>query len=579
MREFDDVLGGMHPVAANKRPGRKKKDKKKKDKSATGGKATREATTERQSAVKTATEQVKTGKTVPDAVLAATPAEAAPSPVAGRAPVAREEPRKASKSTRPAMSDVLGELERLRTELREQREARAALETRLRDAEARLRQAETHRAVPPAVAAPKPALDDLGIFAPPAPPSAKPAPEEFAALETWLMEAELRSSDAAGAFAKPGGVSVPRVLLEDLSEGELAAKLASTKLAVEAAEARASYNARQVKKLTEELAEARAAQIRSEARIRVLESRIQQAQARTELFGKYVEESPAEPAQESLPWVFEGLEASPALEEEEAAGPDAVSATAAPAGDLATEAIAPSAAETGVQGAEPAYQAPLEESAAVAAEAEGLGLELGPPLEEAPIEEKELLTTAAETEASDELAAALEAWGAEEPKMTPAASGITTESEPSLESRAVSPIAAQVESEADLRAETAREETKAPGLEPVAGLDLEVSPPGKPAEQGPSLADALEGWGQDIEEAELTLTKAESEPAVSVESSSRKAGPGSMAEALGVWGGMQPEAPREEAPEQEAAPPQEKGKKTGKEAMVDALLRFMGPGS
>jgi uncharacterized coiled-coil protein SlyX len=59
------------------------------------------------------------------------------------------------------------------------------------------------------------------------------------------------------------------------------------RMAVEAAEARASHNARQVTKLTEELAETRVAYMRAEARIRALEEKVRHAQARAELLDSY----------------------------------------------------------------------------------------------------------------------------------------------------------------------------------------------------------------------------------------------------------------------------------------------------
>ncbi|MBP8129659.1 MAG: hypothetical protein KA184_08750 [Candidatus Hydrogenedentes bacterium] len=569
MREFDDVLGGMHPVAANKRPGKKKKEKKK-DKGASGGKGTPKTAAGRKAGSKALAAQPGADLFAAEAAPAAVPAEAAPAPDAAPEAVAHEDKPKAVRSARPAMTDVQGEIQRLRAELQEQREARAALETRLRDAETRLRQAESHRvsasAPAPPATAPKPGLQDLGIFAPPAPPG-KSSPAEFTALETWFMEAELRTSAAAGALAKPAGAQVSPALLQDLSDSELAARLASTRLAVEAAEARAAYNARQVKKLTEELAEARAAQIRSEARIRALEGRVQQTQARAGLLGKYVEERISEPAQEPLPWELDSLKPFAAPEPE----PQAADATQEPE----------------------IQEGPAVEAAA--ARAENLGLELGPPLEQEPIKEPETPAAVADV-TPDDLAAVLESWGREGPEPAPVPGG-----EPPAPS-----LDAATESEAEPQPDVMREEPSGPAP------DLKTAAEAEPAASEPLLADVLAGWGQDVSEAELSVMEPERETAPEsglepeftrarapepspeaepvsggeaapapeqVAEPQRKDGSGSMAEALGIWGGMQAEPAREEPPGRETPPPREVGKKSGKDAMVDALLRFMGPGS
>ncbi|HNR29808.1 MAG TPA: hypothetical protein PKI11_02865 [Candidatus Hydrogenedentes bacterium] len=512
MREFDELLGGLHPVAANKRPGKKKE--KKKVKRAASGKAAAETATAKGAAAKKADRRPKSVKKPP---------EPAP-PVATRAtsaPVAKTPPAPPAKPARPAVTNVIGELDRLRAELLEQREVRAALETRLREAESRLRQAEAYQAAPASAPAPEAGLHDLGIFAPPAAAAKKPT-AEFAAFETWLMEAELRTSDAEGEFKQSPGVSRAALMPEDLADSQMAAQLSSTRLAIEAAEARAAYNARQVKKLTEELAEARAAQIRAEARIRALEGRVQQAQTQAGLLDKFVE--PEALAHEPPPWALDRLEQPIAVEEE------------------AVE------------------EAAVVEEEAVEAEAEH-GLEIGPRLDESPIAPLESAPVVEEAEVADELAAALEEWGMQESEAIAVAE---------TEEAAPSPTA-----EADVGARLPGEEEGEAEAETPSAPSLEIE------RDEASLAEALEDWGKEVAEEEPPPSAPSVEPPPEAKPR-RHTGRESMAEALGLWGGRAPshdDAEASEQPREEGQPPSDAEKKSGKDAMVDALLRFMGPGS
>lgn len=590
MRERDSFFGGVQPVLASKRPGKKKKEKKQ-ERPATaaspGAKSARpHARKPTAEALETAPEQAAVAgqEMLPELAISESPPimEKPPRESLAKAPAATHQ--NAAKTT-PKVSD---ELARLRAELHEQREARAALETRLREAEVRLKQAESlAAAVPkrPAVAAPVAVstahtLDDFGIFAPPAATVAKGAPVVIEALETWLMEADLRANDAEGALAH-AVAPVAALLIDALPESELSGKMASTRLALEAAEARAAHNARQVKKLTEELAEARAAQIRAEARIRAVEGRLHQAEARAGLLDKYVEEPEPEPV--SLAWPIEALEtATRPVEPQKPAATVTIEETP----ELLEEAEPPE------EELELFYPEPGESADPEAVSVES-SLALGPPLGVAPIGSEE--TAPAETDGEYDLGAALEAWGADEttntvPEMPGAPDSVESPIEPA-------PAARTHETTEPENLEAALSDWGAVDDEEVSTGDrvLPVTVPDLPEEiaSGAVLEketpdDALSAWGTPEEaESEPLPTESEPELAAILPERASPASRESLLEALHMWSdkSVPRSAPAAEPVTEAASVPtqvaenEDVKKKSGKEAMVDALLRFMGPGS
>lgn len=635
MRDWDPFFGGLEPLAANKRPSKKKEKKKEKPAAGKGSaakKSVRAAAAAEPDAVSKAeppaakpTAAAPRSKSAAEksgpahAKAAAKPpapvetpvAEIAPEPVAPvvvePAPVVEPPPQPVAEPApvaRPAMPDVMGELARLRAELQEQRNARTTLEQRLREAETRLREAEASVAPP---APPRPPVAEVVPIAPAATAELdvlalqvasragdgkKIALQEF---ETWFMEAELRLP--AEAQETPKRIEVPAALFMDGgAEGQATAKLASMRLSMEAAEARAAHNARQVKRLTEELAEARSAQIRAEARIRVLEEKVRHAQARTELLSSLVEqaeEAEAEPA--PLPWPVDMPSETPVAE----AAPEPVwtPPAAEPAPVQESWTLEELSAAPELEEIEPAAEAPEEID----------GIELGASLDEEPI--ASLRDSAVET--LGELASALELWGAEpvsaeaapQPAVEAPAAAV---SEPAA-SEDLSGMASLEDAlsawgggviEAPAPAQTAAPEPPPaqvePEIAPTSSRELETAPPA-PA---PDLVSAPEMPEETVTPvaadvaADVEPIEAVSAPVEAPAAKPEPAKPRSMAEALGLWGGLetpesasQPAAKREtvkqpEPPAQpEPAAADKSGRKTGKEAMVEALLRFMGPNS
>ena len=588
MRERDKLFGGVQPALNSRHAGKKKKEKKRErsaaDTAALPETPVSESPSPEPKPAKKADKHHKVQETLPG-MAESENRQQTPEPAQQSAAPTRKHPA-------PDMSNVATELARLREELKEQRDARAALESRLRQTEARLKEAEAQAATTPrpqrlpaaeprpsAAATVTPTIDDMGIFAPAAAPVAKTAPVVLEALETWLMEAELRAGGAAGVLGH-AAEPIPTLFLESAPEGELAGRMASTRLALEAAEARAAHNARQVKKLTEELAEARAAQMRAEARIRALENRLNQTEKRAGLLDRRVEEEESESRLDSLSLSIDTLRETAresefldtahltAYEEEtsllEEPGPpeeelELLPDTAAPSGDTLS----------------------LIEGDAASADT-GIGA-----LEEA--------VPGTDEEDDSDLSSALAAWGAQADEAAPPAAA----PRPS-ESLTIEPVIS-----------TQPEEQEALGLEEALSgwgaledADLaaeEVETPDLPPEMGEEEVSAPESSEEPQLEplaapsAELVQTEAAGGPATteSVPEPAPELKPETPApprrerllEALNMWNVQQPVAVAEKrgkearAPQEEAATAGESKKKTGKEAMVDALLRFMGPES
>lgn len=594
MRERDNFFGGVHPVLASKRPSKKKKEKKHERPAAdSGAKAVRSHA--RKPAVKAAGAVSAQAAAAEQELLPETAAaepvhtEAKPAKTLAAAAPSAGAPQHAVKA-QPKVSD---DLARLRAELQEQREARAALEVRLREAEARLKDAErlaesAPKPKPPAEMAPAavsapPTLDDFGLFTPPAASAQKGAPVVIEALETWLLEAELRANDASGALDHATAPATA-LLIDALPESELAGKMASTWLALEAAEARATHNARQVKKLTEELAEARAAQIRAEARIRAVETRLRQAEARAGLLDKYVEEPEPEPV--TFAWPMDALETKErTLEPEKPAA--AVSSDNAP--DLLQEKEPPE------EDFDLFYPEPSDSIPADITTAES-SLALGPPLDEAPIELE--TRPADEAAAEDDLAAALEAWGADGDSGSVSVTPLTLNE---TDRMAAPPPAAETHEDAaagDLEAALsgwgAVGEDEMAITEPASPISAPEAQPASAIETVPdteSLDDALSPRGTP-EAPELEPLSAEAAPEAEAQppempERASTASRESLLEALQMWTGNQAPASTPAAAQATSSTPAAEPepevaditKKSGKEAMVEALLRFMRPGS
>jgi hypothetical protein len=185
----------------------------------------------------------------------------------------------------------------LQAELAAERQRRAALEARLAELEASLASLR---------GGPKKTADDLAAFSLHHALAAKADDgEERAALESWLLESELRIEDRERAERI---TTAPLPLLVEQTPRALSDKLAATSLAMEAAEQRAQHNAQQVKRLTEELMAARAEQIRTASRLRDLEERL----SRTEHHAAYAPPVADWPRPDhSLPLPLEDVGASP----------------------------------------------------------------------------------------------------------------------------------------------------------------------------------------------------------------------------------------------------------------------------
>ncbi|MBI2434909.1 MAG: hypothetical protein HYV26_18805, partial [Candidatus Hydrogenedentes bacterium] len=172
----------------------------------------------------------------------------------------------------PASASTLGNaaetVETLLRELSEERKARARLESRLQQVERELRQAQTaaddsaRTAAQGRLELASLAVRDEKLMV------RKP---DYSGLEVWLAEARLRADDAAGLLAPASSPLETLTVMARLTGVGKDDTLASARTAIDAAEARAAYNASQVKRLTEELAAARAEQMRTAARLREIE--------------------------------------------------------------------------------------------------------------------------------------------------------------------------------------------------------------------------------------------------------------------------------------------------------------------
>jgi hypothetical protein len=234
-------------------------------------------------------------------------------------------------------------LSRLESALDSERRQREQLEHRLRDAERRLEKAlataDTHNDAALLALKSQLAIEMSAVAA-------------RAELEHSLLELEFLAQAAIEAESTPASppaqkvihyVQVPAASAPAAAPApppDWDAKLAAAQMAIEAAEARASHNALQVRKLTEELAAARAEQIRLASDMRNLRERIQGSPT---LSAKLAPSSPAPLSIDDA--IQEGLDAPVALEAASADDTDQIVARdSGRAGDLLEE-LASSLAE------------------------------------------------------------------------------------------------------------------------------------------------------------------------------------------------------------------------------------------
>jgi hypothetical protein len=205
----------------------------------------------------------------------------APAALPVPADVAPQPPAPLPAATIPLEPD---EVRLLREALQAERSARAAMELRLRGLEEELQAARRPRPTPTsAVLTP----EDLGVVtlhAMAAP--AKPSADDRAFFESWVIEANMRADAELAAHTVPSAPSLipviaegrPSVAESSVAQDRLLRKLTSAREALDSAEAKAAHNAAQVKKLTAELAAARAEHMRTTTRLRGLEARLAQAE-------------------------------------------------------------------------------------------------------------------------------------------------------------------------------------------------------------------------------------------------------------------------------------------------------------
>lgn len=199
------------------------------------------------------------------------------------------------------------ELTRLHAALESEQRNRTRLENRLEDLEARLQQvlATTDGAAAEA-AREELALHDLRAQL----QFELEIQEQQEVLETWMLEATLRADDKARAIqrpARPVQQPIPQPLYHEPPVSVAPAalppddRLREANLAMEAAEARAAHNASQVRKLTEELAAARADQMRTSARLKELSARLDMTETTIDAPANRYLDLPAAPDVEA-PW-------------------------------------------------------------------------------------------------------------------------------------------------------------------------------------------------------------------------------------------------------------------------------------
>lgn len=506
------------------------------------------------------------------------------------------------------------DLDKLREELAAERRTRAWLESRLEELELRLRRSQAaERSMQNAAA--RDQVSVLGLHAPSVAESAGESDREE--LDLWLQVAAMTAEAAPVAALAPAARVEPiQVVREPVADRRYEEKLAEARAAMEQAEARAAHQAAQMRRLTEELAASRAEQMRALGRIQELEKKLVRIEAQADLLDSTVSErvvdkgapefelpaetmAPLQPVKPGLVYTETeaGVQLSPAEPEVEDETPG-----------LSLEEFEPKA---------------YPREAQPAAEAEGGSLEdaLSDLFGEVPSENDvaiEPLAAAAEatnapSESMDALADALEVWGGGPAEVFEQSAQPAPEAEAAalrgmggddddpfsglasaLETLTSAPIEAPAEETQpavaaeydpfgglaaameDLGEETVVEELAAE--EPVETHDADAVEEEQPAEaetivvdtgsdtpeapaRGQTLQEALE---QVEEEAASARVLERQEPGT--EPSAKPERAAAMAESLSTWS----DEPVENGKEKPVPP-------KGRAAMVDALLRFMGP--
>ena len=455
--------------------------------------------------------------------------------------------------TVPVKDEVIEEASALKEVLAAEREQRTALEARMEKMEARLAEAEAE--VRAAKATPKTDVkgDALGLVTLQAQAAAElEAHEQRAVLDTWILESQLRVEEEERAQEQLASTASilelhqPREPMDD--------RLRTARAQVETAESRAADQSRKVKALTRELEEARAEQQRTAARLQEIESRLNQADAQASVaVAPAVEDVELAPATQDAPVLEEEPATSDALDssviDSPFEGPD----------DSLDVAVAADVAE--------------EEEAVLSAALSGWGMDEDTDMDGGVVEDllvqeelpKETETARSEPEVTTEAATSV----VEEISLTDELSSWGSED---TEKETVSAAEAPVVEELSLA-----DELTAWGADDSED-DVETAEDFSPEaeEEALSSTDLLEeitndDGGEEVEDdAPMTIVAEASD------------GVESMADALSNWGNMEADAksaPSEQV-EEEQAPESSKERvraDDGKEAMLDALMRFMGP--
>jgi hypothetical protein len=301
------------------------------------------------------------------------------------------------------------EVARLKRALDSEQRGRAELETRLRDLEARLQDLLAHSTDATAAAV----REDLALLDLQAQLQFElEVQEHHEALDVWLQEASMRADDRARALhdvpvqqpvAIPEPVQAPAAVSAGSDD-----RLREARLAIEAAEARAAHNASQVRKLTEELAAARADLMRTSSRLRDLDARLSTSERTLDS---------ARPAVADLPPALDDWAARERRIDDEQLALDwpageRAKAVQAPEPEVETESVSP-------------VQTPFDDAAVSPFDADE---EVEEVAEVADVEEvEEAVEPVAPVEASDEtpdLASELLAWGGTEEAEDEDATGV-----------------------------------------------------------------------------------------------------------------------------------------------------------
>lgn len=492
----------------------------------------------------------------------------------------------------------------LRAELAAERRSRAWLEARLEELDQRLRRAQaSERALQNAAAQEQVAF--LGLHA--AQAAEVEAADDRESLALWLEQAMIVAEAEAAPVTAPavGAEPIPAFgIAAAPADDRYAEKLAAARRSIEAAEARAEHNAAQVRRLSEELAAARAEQVRTAARLHEIEKKFLAMEARAELLDSALTERAVPqgaPEFELPPDTLAPLapEKPGLVYTETELGEQLMPAEAPMDGPAAQElAAALEDFEPRLAQAEPAV-APRDEVADALADL------FGAPDDDAPVPAPAqsdaptaLERPAAATEvAMDSLAEALEMWGSgpavtfDAPHSAPdtpaplADESRPTAAMPAREAASADPfgdLASALESLSDVPLrEIATGESEEPVAETV--LELEAAPFANEdqvpeTEMGaPERSAAEDERGEDSAAEQAAAPEPELEEERQPESAEVHEDAAAPAR-RGLRDAMQaPAGERAVARGASEGGGRKRNERKGREAMVDALLNFMGP--